>query len=78
MGKNTSVILGERYDHFIQEQIQLGRFGSASEAIRAGLNLLEKDELALTRLRAAIREGDMSGPAEPFDFQEFIQEMEKP
>ncbi len=74
MAKNTSVILGEHQDAFIQRQIENGRFGSASEAIRAGIRLLEQDELALEQLRAAIDEGD-AGPFEPFDFEQFITEM---
>ena len=40
MGKNTSITLGSQYDDFIQRQIAKGRFGSASEAVRAGLRLL--------------------------------------
>lgn len=75
MAKNTSVILGAHYEAFIQRQIDRGRFGSASEAIRSGLRLLEQDELALERLRSAIDEGD-AGPFEPFDFDAFRAEME--
>lgn len=74
MAKNTSVTLGPDYEAFIQRQIAKGRFGSASEAIRAGLRLLEEDELKLEELRAAIEEGYASGDAEPFDIDHFIAE----
>jgi antitoxin ParD1/3/4 len=73
MPKNTSVTLGEDYEAFIKRQISKGRFGSASEAIRAGLRLLEEDELQLERLRAAIDEGDASGDYQSFDFEEFLR-----
>ena len=72
MSKNTSVTLGDQYDAFIQRQIAKGRFGSASEAVRAGLRLLEDQENSLEHLRAAIDEGDASGPAVPFDIEAYL------
>ncbi|WP_245511728.1 MULTISPECIES: type II toxin-antitoxin system ParD family antitoxin [unclassified Mesorhizobium] len=73
MPKNTSITLGDQYDAFIQRQIASGRFGSASEAVRAGLRLLEEQELKLEQLRAAIDEGDKSGDPEPFDIEAFLK-----
>jgi antitoxin ParD1/3/4 len=73
MSKNTSVVLGKEQDNFIRAQIKSGRFGSASEAMRAGLRLLEEQELKVERLRAAIIEGEASGPATPFDMNDFVK-----
>jgi antitoxin ParD1/3/4 len=73
MSKNTSVVLGKEQDKFIRAQIKSGRFGSASEAMRAGLRLLEEQELKVERLRAAIIEGEASGPATPFDMNDFVK-----
>jgi len=75
MHKNTSVTLGAHFEQFIAEQIAQGRYGSASEAIRAGLRLLEEREARLTALRQALREGEESGRAD-YSLQELIAELD--
>jgi antitoxin ParD1/3/4 len=75
MQKNTSVTLGAHFEQFIAEQIAQGRYGSASEAIRAGLRLLEEREARLTALRQALREGEESGRAD-YSLQELIAELD--
>lgn len=72
MSKNTSLILGDHYVEFIDQQIASGRYGSASEVMRAALRLLEERELKLETLRSALIEGEESGPAKPFDVDEFL------
>lgn len=61
MPKNTSVTIGTHYEKFISQQVAQGHFGSASEAIRAGLRLLEEREAKLSLLRRALVEGEESG-----------------
>jgi len=73
--KNTSVSLGDHFAEFVERKVAEGRFASSSEVMRAGLRLLEEDEARLETLRAALIEGENSGPAEPFDFDQFIAEM---
>lgn len=73
MSRNTSVVIGKDDDKFIKAQIKRGRFGSVSEAVRAGLRLLEEQELRIERLRLAITEGEKSGPARPFDMRGFVK-----
>ncbi len=72
MSKNTSVILGKEHDKFISAQIKKGRFASASEAMRAGLRLLEEQELKVELLRRAINKGETSGVPVPFDMGDFM------
>ena len=69
MSKNTSVTLGDQLDQFIGAQIGTGRYGSASEVVRAGLRLLEEREMKLQTLRAALIEGEDSGAAAELDIE---------
>ena len=75
MAKNTSITLGEHFDKFITNQIHSGRYGSASEVIRAGLRLLENDEAKLEGLRNLLIEGEKSGKAE-YSYKAFIAELD--
>jgi antitoxin ParD1/3/4 len=72
MGKNTSIVLGDHFTEFLAAQVATGRYGSASEVIRAGLRLLEEREAKLEELRALIDAGEASGIAEGFDIRDFI------
>ena len=73
MPKSTSVILDEHLVGFIDRQIAEGRYGSASEVVRAALAFLEEHEAKIEALRGALVEGERSGPSEPFDFDAFIE-----
>jgi antitoxin ParD1/3/4 len=72
VSKNTSFSLGEHFNSFVEAQVSQGRYSSASDVVRAGLRLLEEQEAKLQALRAALIEGERSGPSTPFDFEEFI------
>ena len=74
MSKTTSFALGDHFTGFLAEQVQTGRYGSASEVVRAGLRLLEGREVKLAELRALIAEGEASGPAVPFEPEKWLAE----
>ncbi len=76
MQKNTSVTLGNHFEAFIATQVQQGRFSSASEAIRAGLRLLEEHEIKLAALRRALQEGEDSALA-VYSLQGILDELDK-
>lgn len=73
MARNTSISLGDHFAQFVDAQVEGGRYGSASDVVRAGLRLLEEQETRLSALRAALIEGEASGPPEPFDVDEFLR-----
>jgi antitoxin ParD1/3/4 len=77
MSRNTSFSLGEHFTAFIEDRVSEGRYGSASDVVRAGLRLLEEQEAKLAALRAALVEGEQSGRPAPFDFDAFLKRKRK-
>ena len=75
MPKNTSVTLGPHFEKFVGQQVAAGHYGSVSEAVRAGLRLLEEKEAKLHLLRKALEEGEASGTAE-YSLNDLIQELD--
>ena len=73
--KNTSVSLGEYFDHFVISQISIGRYKNVSEVIRAGLRLLEDEENKALALRNAIQKGLESPRVDDFDFEENLIQL---
>ena len=72
MSKSTSFSLGDHFTEFIEGQVASGRYGSASDVVRAGLRLLEETEEKRAALIAALIEGEQSGPSSEFDFEAFL------
>ncbi len=75
MARNTSVTIGDHFTSFIGEQVQAGRYGSASDVVRAGLRLLEEHETRVRALQDALVAGEQSGEPRPFDSGAFLTRM---
>ena len=76
MQRNTSVTLGEHFGEFVENKIQQGRFESTSEAVRAGLRLLEEHEAKLDLLRKKLSVGETQlDQGEGIDGDAFMQEL---
>jgi antitoxin ParD1/3/4 len=77
MNKRTSISLETPYSEFVEQQVGQGNYASASEVVQAGLQLLEEHEAYVAAVRAALIEAEESGPSEPFDLQEFLEDMRR-
>jgi antitoxin ParD1/3/4 len=62
-----NVNLTDQLDRFVLTKVKTGRYGNASEVVRAALRILERDEreyeAKLAALRTAVDDGDASGVA---------------
>ena len=61
MTGTTTIDLDDHFTFFISKLTASGRYGSASEAVRAGLRLLEQEEAKYEALLDALDEGENSG-----------------
>ncbi|OBY67106.1 type II toxin-antitoxin system ParD family antitoxin [Polaribacter reichenbachii] len=77
MAKNTSILLGNYFNNFINEQISSGRYSSASEVVRTALRFFEQEENKKKELIKALEKGENSGFIENFDKNTFLDKMHK-
>jgi len=75
MAKNSSMSLGDHFAGFIDGQVQTGRYGSASDVVRAGLRLLEEHEAKGAALQDALLAGERSGEPCRFDGDAFLKRL---
>ena len=75
MAKNTSILLGEYFEKFVNEKISTGRFSSVSEVIRTALRLLEDEENRYKALMKELEIGEKSGFVKDFDRTENLKNL---
>jgi|GEM_PF-638190 len=73
MAKNTSILLGDYFESFINAQIQSGKYSSASEVIRAALRLFEHIENRRTVMLKDVENGEKVGLVEDFKQQKLTK-----
>ncbi|MGI6319414.1 MAG: type II toxin-antitoxin system ParD family antitoxin [Bacteroidales bacterium] len=75
MAKNTSFLLGEYFDAFINQQIKSGKFSSASEVVRAALRMFEHEETKKDELIKELKKGEKSGFVKDFNRDDFLKTL---
>jgi len=77
MAKNTSILLGDYFDNFINSQVKTGKFSSASEVVRAALRMFEQEETKKETLIKELKKGEKSGFVENFNREKFLDNLHK-
>lgn len=77
MGKNTSILLGDHFNSFINEEVTSGRYSSASDVVRSALRLLEIEEQKVKWLRNELEIGEKSGFVKDYDPKRHLEELKK-
>jgi antitoxin ParD1/3/4 len=75
---STSLSLGPHWEAFIRQEVESGRFGTASEVVRAALRELEDRNKRLEALQRHVGEGlaeaDRGNFADDYDIEAIIQQ----
>jgi antitoxin ParD1/3/4 len=75
MAKNTSILLGDYFDNFINSQVKTGKFSSASEVVRAALRMFEQEETKKQELINELVKGEKSGFVKDFNRDSFLNNL---
>lgn len=67
MARNTSILLGDYFENFINEQIATGKYSSVSEVVRTALRHFEQEESKTKSLVNELKIGEKSAKIKNFD-----------
>lgn len=67
MARNTSILLGDYFENFINEQIATGKYSSVSEVVRTALRVFEQEEIKAKSLINELKVGEESAKIKDFD-----------
>lgn len=75
MAKNTSILLGEHFENFINEQIASGKYSSVSEVVRTALRFFEQEENKTKSLINELKVGEKSKKIKDFDRSKNLEQL---
>ena len=77
MARNTSILIGEYYENFINGQIATGKYNSVSEVVRTALRHFEQEEIKTKILIEALEIGENSPKITNFNRNENLAQLQK-
>ena len=77
MAKNTSILLGDYFDNFINGLVKSGKYSSASEVVRSALRMFEEEEKKKTDLIKELMKGEKSVTVKDFNRDTFLKNMKE-
>jgi len=72
---NSTSLIGEYFDSYIEQQVKSGKFSSSGEVMRAALRLFEKEENKTELLVNELRAGEQSGMFIDFDRKQALSNL---
>jgi len=75
MGKNTSILLGDYFENYVNEKVRTGKYASVSEIVRTALRLLEAEEQKAKTLINELEVGEKSGMVQDFDRNDNLRKL---
>ncbi|MDG2448310.1 MAG: type II toxin-antitoxin system ParD family antitoxin [Saprospiraceae bacterium] len=75
MQNDVSISLKESTNRALMEKVGKTQYESIDDVILAGLSLIDQENEKIEALRAAIIEGEESGPSVVFDPEDFKKKM---
>jgi antitoxin ParD1/3/4 len=77
MARNTSILIGEYYENFINGQIATGKYSSVSEVVRTALRHFEEEEIQKKSLIIELEIGEKSRKIKNFDRKQNLGMLNK-
>lgn len=75
MAKNTSILLGDYFENYVNQKISSGKYTSVSEVVRTALRLLESEENKSKTLVNELIIGEKSGFIDEFDRSKILENI---
>jgi len=72
---NSTSLIGEYFEGYIEQQVKSGKFSSSGEVMRAALRLFEKEESKTEHLINELKAGEESGMFTDFDRQQALSNL---
>lgn len=75
MARNTSILLGDYFENFINKKIASGEYSSVSEVVRTALRFFEEEENKKKSLINELKIGEKSGRVKNFDRNKHLDQL---